>query len=480
MPVMDGPPSFLPSAVSLIQWTYFIRIANNYCSLLNKNNMTSDWSPTVPPRATYPIYETRSGWNELLPKQNTPHPPHVQDSYDFIIIGGGFTGLAAGRRLAQLDPSASILIIEASQIGEGSSGRNSGFIISLPHNTKMSGHTSPAETARKQIRIYESGLAWLKQTVDDHHISCGWNPIGKYHGAATDSGMASLKKAMRQYEDWGVTYREIPRDEFAEKTGTTYYKYGLHTMNNVFVQPAALVRGLADSLPANVHILEHSPVISISGTNPYTVHTTSRKIRAPQIILAKNGFAKKLDFLKNRLITIYTYAGLTPELDAQQVARHGTDAEWGLIPANRLGTTLRKIRQTRFMVRSAYSYEHALPQHQIRAMLTDCYQRRYPDLPCHDFEFVWGGATALTRNGASFFGQAAHNLYASVGCNGAGVLKGTVYGKLLAEMILGSQSQELSDVLSLESPAWLPPEPLRRVAVLAAIQVQKSLAGAER
>lgn len=431
-------------------------------------------------KVTFPLYENRSGWNELLPAITGNAEKTIAESYDFIVIGAGFTGLSAARRLAELNPDSTILIIEASRVGEGSSGRNSGFIISLPHNTRMSGHISPTQVAKKQIRIYESGLKWLKDNVTTSGIDCGWSEIGKYHGAATTGGVDSLKAAARQYEEWGIPYTKIPSSEFADRIGTSYYQYGLHTANNVFVQPAALVRGLAQSLPANVTLLENTAAVSITGHGPHTVHTRTRSIRANQIIVANNGFAKALGFLKNRLITIYTYAGLTPALDDHLLNLHGSDQEWGLIPANRLGTTLRKTGNRRFMVRSAYSYERPQPESQVRSMLTDCYQRRYPHLKSHKFEYVWGGATALTRNGATFFGKMRHGIYASVGCNGAGVLKGSVYGKLLAEMIMGSQSQELTDVLSLESPSWLPPEPLRRAAVLTAIHFQEKKAGAEK
>ena len=434
----------------------------------------------MPQTATYPSYDSRSGWNLLLPPRNVKRQTPLQSSYDFVVIGAGFTGLATARRLAQLDPNSSILVIEASEVGEGSSARNSGFIISLPHNTKMSGHISPTEVAKKQIRVYNSGLDWLKSLVEQGNIPCGWNPCGKYHGAATDDGVQNLKATLRQLSEWGVSCKEVPTAELSEAIGTSYYKYGLQTMNNVFVQPAALIRGLADTLPNNVSLIEHTPVLSLSKKSHYVVHLKDRDISAGKVILANNGFAKKLGYLKDRLITIHTYAAMTPELDDAQLALHGKDKEWGLIPANRLGTTLRKIENRRFMIRSAYSYEHSQSQSAVRAMLTDCYQRRYPHLKTHKLEHVWGGVTALTRNGAAYFGQISPNLYASVGCNGAGVLKGSVYGKLLAEMIMNEPSQELSDVLSMESPTWLPPEPLRRVAVLTAIHLQKKKAGAER
>ena len=88
--------------------------------------------------------------------------------------------------------------------------------------------------------------------------------------------------------------------------------------------------------------------------------------------------------------------------------------------------------------------------------------------------------TALTRNGALYFGQISRGLYISIGCNGAGMLKGSMFGKLLGEMACGQQSPQLADALGFERPTWLPPEPLRRIAIVSTIQYQKYKAGIER
>ena len=431
-------------------------------------------------RTTYPVYESRSGWNALLPARTAKTTISIEKKYDFIVIGAGYTGLAAARRLAELNASASILVVEAGVVGEGSSARNSGFVIALPHNTNMSGHISPAEVAQKQIRVYNGGLSWLKGLVDAHQINCGWNPQGKYHGAATAEGTISLQSTARQYDKWGVEYQEISQAQLSERLGTRYYRFAIQTNSNIFMQPAALIRGLADSLPANVTLMENCPVLSVEQGRQQGVRTAQGLILGNKIIVANNGFARKLGFLKDRMFTIFTYAAITPELDPEQLALHGSEPEWGLIPANRMGTTLRKIQNKRFMVRSAYSYEKPQTENTVLDLLTDCYRRRYPAAKSHRFEHLWGGATALTRNGATYFGQMSPNIYASVGCNGAGVLKGTCYGKLLAELIMGHRTQELADVLAMDKPNWLPPEPLRGAAVKAAIYLQKRKAGAER
>jgi|GEM_PF-6655265 len=172
--------------------------------------------------------------------------------------------------------------------------------------------------------------------------------------------------------------------------------------------------------------------------------------------------------------------GLTEPLDEEELQKLGPEPEWGVIPANRLGTTLRKVAGGRFMVRSSYSYDREEPLAEVRKALQGCYQMRYPQMRSHALPLVWGGVTALTRNGALYFGQVGDGLYISIGCNGAGMLKGSMFGKLLGEMACGQQSPQLADALGFERPSWLPPEPLRRIAVVSTIKYQKYKAGIER
>ncbi|WP_425467755.1 FAD-dependent oxidoreductase [Phreatobacter stygius] len=112
--------------------------------------------------------------------------------------------------------------------------------------------------------------------------------------------------------------------------------------------------------------------------------------------------------------------------------------------------------------------------------MTRLYRRRFPQLRTHDFEHVWAGLTAVTHNGGFYFGQARPGLYASVGCGGAGVVRGTIHGKLLAEFASGSPSSLLRDRLRQKGPNWLPPDPVRRLGVTAQIAWEQWRAGRER
>ena len=50
---------------------------------------------------------------------------------DLIVVGAGYTGLAAARRWAELEPDASVLVLDALSLGEGNPGRNSGFLLEV-------------------------------------------------------------------------------------------------------------------------------------------------------------------------------------------------------------------------------------------------------------------------------------------------------------------------------------------------------------
>uniref|UniRef100_UPI00351762B7 FAD-dependent oxidoreductase n=1 Tax=Cognatishimia sp. TaxID=2211648 RepID=UPI00351762B7 len=76
-----------------------------------------------------PVQLGPAAWNTILGPR--PHGPALTgaNTADFVIVGGGFAGLTAARRLTQLAPGSKITVLEAGAIAEGAAGRNSGFMI---------------------------------------------------------------------------------------------------------------------------------------------------------------------------------------------------------------------------------------------------------------------------------------------------------------------------------------------------------------
>ena len=73
------------------------------------------------------VNDNGCGWiHDLSPRTNIRSLEKDYDC-DWLIIGAGYTGLSAARKLGQLHSNQKIIIIDAQLAGEGASSRNSGY-----------------------------------------------------------------------------------------------------------------------------------------------------------------------------------------------------------------------------------------------------------------------------------------------------------------------------------------------------------------
>src|SRR5262249_6008068 len=111
---------------------------------------------------------------------------------DWVIVGAGFAGLSAARRLSQLVPGERIAVVEAQRVGWGAAGRNSGFMIDLPHELSSETYAGGLQHDLKQIRMNRVGIAFAADSADEYGLHEFFISAGKYHGAATTHGLSAL------------------------------------------------------------------------------------------------------------------------------------------------------------------------------------------------------------------------------------------------------------------------------------------------
>jgi glycine/D-amino acid oxidase-like deaminating enzyme len=244
----------------------------------------------------------------------------------------------------------------------------------------------------------------------------------------------------------------------------------LFTPGTALIQPAALVKGLADSLPSNVTLYENTPITEVEyGEKTILTHKYGR-IVADKLVLTNNAFAMSFGFLKGRMLPIFTYASLTRPLTEQEQARLGGRPYWGVIPADPFGTTLRRTPDNRLLVRNSFSFNadgrsHPKYLQRFNQRHKESFERRFPMLPDVGFEYTWGGSLALSRNHMAHFGQLSDNVYGALCCNGLGVTRGTVTGTLLADWLAGKSNHLIDFLLSSPGPNRNPPEPILSAGV---------------
>ena len=409
---------------------------------------------------SFPNYQLKSGWNALLPARDVQPALFGKLVADVVIIGAGFTGLACARRWQQLSPDARVVIIDASEIGEGNPGRNSGFLldVALAEDAKSDNMQRMLECNR----LTQEAMQSIVRDVEASGQTVDLQRAGTYRAAASDAGVKSLENYKLFLEGAGLPYRQLDQADLETELGTRFFRSGLFSPDCYLAQPASVIRAIHQQLPDSVTVYENTPALKINKTaDNWMVNTPQGELTCSQLVLANNSFAKNLGINRSRLVGVYTYAGLTPRLDDSILETLGSNPNWGLLPAHRLGSTLRRTADGRLLVRSLHSYEQESTGQRVRHELQDRMWRRFPQLRGQDFEHVWGGAVGVTYNGAPVWGQQGPGLFASTGCNGGGTVKGTMLGATLADLAHGKTVPDIASLFG--SPSWMPPDPLRSI-----------------
>ena len=417
-----------------------------------------------------PLNDNNCSWiNDLVKRENINELKNINEC-EWLIVGAGYTGLSAARKLGNLYSGQKIILVDAQLAGEGASGRNSGYLVDTTLND---GFTSNKELQnyKKKADIYSLGIDVVKKFINEHQVDCDWNECGKYFVSSKIGDRKILDNFSNTLSKLGFEHSILGNKELFERLGTSFYNVGLYTKGGILLHPGKLARAMVDALPSNVFLYENSCLLNWSKNKDFiNCNFKNGKIKTKNIIFATNGFLKSLGIKSNYNFPITLTASMTRRLSDQEFKSIGEPKEWGVLPIRPMGATIRTTKDKRILIRNTAEVhspfcmsKSILQKRSINQKIG--IQKRFPQLPKDIIETSWSGIVSRSRNGSQIFEKIDNNIFVAGCYNGSGIGVGTLFGEQIALKASKEITKEIKTIEARNKPTWLPPQPFLNLGV---------------
>ena len=381
-------------------------------------------------------------WEITAPPAAPTTPLQGEVRADVAIIGCGYTGLFAALHLAEA--GARVIALEAVEIGFGGAGRNVGLVnagmwLAPDELVKRLG----ADYGERLLKLLGDGPSEVEALIGKHAIDCEFVRNGTLHCATGQSGLAKIEERCAQWGARGAPVKVLSREETARRIGVDVYAGALLDLRAGTIQPLAYARGLARAaLAAGALIHTRSPVrVAEQAGEGWRLKTDSGTVAADWIVVATDAYAEGAPWPQGKReqirVPYFNFATrpLAPELAASILP--GREGCWD---TRLVMNSFRFDRAGRLLFGSIGALRFAgLAVH--RAWALRALKKTFPQVGEVEFEAQWYGMMGMTANALPRFHRLAENVVSFSGYNGRGIGTGTVFGRLLADHVLGKLNE---------------------------------------
>jgi glycine/D-amino acid oxidase-like deaminating enzyme len=359
---------------------------------------------------------------------------------DVVIVGGGYTGLAAARQLARV--GAAVVVVEREHVGWGASSRNGGQVLT---GMKLDAATLVARfgegRARELFDIATDSIVRLEALIEEEAIDCGYARVGHLQAAFKPSHFNAFRHEqalLARVFDHDV--RVLPRSEQHEEISSEAYHGVLVDERSGGLNPAQYVRGLAVAASrAGATIVAGVGVTSLERKpGAWRVRTTDGDIEAQDLLVATNGYSDgAVPALQRRFVPIGSYIIATEPLDPRVASV--------LMPRRRMAFDSKNFlfyfritsdRRLLFGGRAEFGRPDEHTTRRAASILRTGMHTVFPELSGVGIDYAWGGNVAFTRDQMPRAGRLDALNYAGGYC-GHGVAMATYLGEQIARRIGG-------------------------------------------
>jgi glycine/D-amino acid oxidase-like deaminating enzyme len=393
---------------------------------------------------------------------------------DVCIVGAGLTGLWTAYYLKLADPTLRITILEAEFAGFGASGRNGGWASGLVPGArdrlaKQYGREAVLDYQRAMNEAVDEIIGVAEREDIDADIVKG----GTLRVARTPAQADRLRHKTEADHEWGVTDSVLLTPEEASDRirieGMTAAAWTPHCAR---LQPAALVRGLADVVVRlGVTLYEQSPVTVVEPGRAVTAHGT---VSAPVVLRATEGFTASLKGLRRAWLPMNSSMIVTEPLAEgvwEEIGWSGRetlgDTAHGHLYAQRTPDDRIAIggRGVPYRFGSRTDSDGRVADRTI-GELTETLYKVLPQTAGARVDHAWCGVLAVPRDWSATVGlDPVTGLGWAGGYVGHGVTSTNLAARTLTDLVLKRESRLTRLPWTGHGPGTWEPEPLRWLGV---------------
>lgn len=405
-----------------------------------------------------------------------PVLPRLSDDVvcDHLVIGGGYLGLWTAWQLAQAEPGARIVLLEAERCGFGPSGRNGGFVSPLWDRADAMVERWGADAARAIGVASDTAVDGIGAWCADAGVDAWFRPTAQLEVATTErhSGAGAAATAACEALGAGVRRVALTAEEIRRRCASPRFLDGTASTHEATVQPARLAFGLRDRVAAlpGVSVHERSRVRALQDTEAGVVaRTDGGTVRARSAALCVNTGTAAVGPLRHRFAVASSHLAITapvPDVIA--------DLGWTGGESITDGPTLIHYTRTTPDGRIAFGWAGGRMGYGARrpvsldldAAVQDRVVRElvwmFPGLAGRRVEHAWGGPIDVSPLHLPLFGT-LRSVHWGAGFTGNGVGPSHLGGRILADLCRDARTDLTRLALVDTAPKRFPPEPLRWV-----------------
>lgn len=385
--------------------------------------------------------EFRSYWQESAPAFRLGTAGAPAGRYDVAVIGAGFTGLGAARRLAM--EGRRVIVLEARQVGFGASGRNGGHLNNgLAHGYVHAVTRFGADRAKAMYRAFDRGIETIEHIIAEESIACDFRRSGKLKLASKPAHFDAIAANFRAiHAEVDPETELLSRAGLAREIGSDAFHGGILMHKSAMMHMGRFVVGLAEAAArrgAEIHELTEVTARRQTATG-WELTTPKGKVLADKVLLATGAYTTgAFGHFRRRIVPVGSFLIATRPLSDAEVA--------ATLPGNRtcvtslnVGNYFRLSPDNRLIFGGRAKFSARSDQQsdaRSGAVLAQALAGIFPQLAGIGIDYCWGGLVDMTSDRFPRAGQ-ADGLFYAMGYSGHGAQLATHMGEMMAGRIMG-------------------------------------------